>query len=174
MTDSRMGADDRLEIAEAVGGIMFHVDRRDWETAVSYLLPEVTTDYTSIFGGNPVRCSREELAEGWRTRLSGFDSKQHTVTQVLVEGSGTRASTVSNPRAFHWFDSDIWAFGGSYYHTLKKFDDSWLVGSLRVQMNCEVGDRSVRVAARRRMADQLGVSIDDVMLIGRSPSMKGT
>jgi hypothetical protein len=174
VTDIPLSAADRLDVAEAVGGIMLLVDMKDWDAILDHLLPEVATDYTSVFGGDPVTCSREDLLRGWSSRLPGFDATQHTVTQICVRGSGSQATTLSNLRAAHWIDGRIWAFGGSYHHTLSKIDNRWRIGSLRIAMYYEEGDRAVRAQAVERMAAQLGSSVDDVTVIGRSTTQAGT
>jgi hypothetical protein len=169
-----LSAADRLDIADAVGGIMLLVDMKDWAAILGHLLPDVTTDYTSVFGGEPVSCSREDLVRGWSSRLPGFDATQHTVTQVCVRGSGSQATTVSNLRAAHWIEGRIWAFGGTYHHTLTRTDHGWRIGSLRIAMYYEEGDRAVRAQAIERMAAKLGSTVDDLTLIGRGAQQVGT
>lgn len=159
---------DRLDIAEAVGGIMLHLDMRQWGTVASYLLPEVTTDYTSVHGRGVVQCTREELVEGWSLRLPGFDATQHTVTQISITATGAdSAATVSNLRAAHWVDGRCWAFVGSYHHTLRKVEEGWRIASIRIAMTQEEGDRGVWEAAVVRMAERAGMTVDEVNAIGR-------
>lgn len=169
-----LSADDRLDIVEVVGAVMLHLDRKDWDSVREALLPDVTTDYTSVFGGDPVTCSRDDLVRGWSLRMPGFNATQHTVTQVCVVGRGDAATTVSNLRAAHWVDGRVWAFGGSYHHTLRRTPDGWRVGSLRIVMTYEEGSRDVRAAALRRGAEASGTSTEEISLVGRSQSQVGT
>lgn len=171
---SALAIEDRLEIIDAVGGSMLHLDLKDWRRVLDYLMPQVTTDYTSVFGGDPVTCTRESLVEGWSSRLPGFDATQHTVTQTSVSGSSTRATTVSNLRAAHWVDGRIWAFGGTYHHELVKTSDGWRISSIRIKMAYEEGDRSVRLEALDRMTRRAGIPLDELTVLGRSPSQRGT
>ncbi len=46
-----LSAIDRLDVVEAVGGILLHVDGRDWDKAKALLLRQVTTDCTSVMAG---------------------------------------------------------------------------------------------------------------------------
>ena len=169
-----LSAEDRLDIMDAVGGIMLQVDVKDWDKVRRYLMPEVSTDYTSIFGGDPVTCDSDVFVQGLRSRLPGFDATQHIVTQISVSGSGDHAMTISNLRAAHWIESDIWAFGGAYRHTLTRTAEGWRIASLAIEMHYEEGDRAVRDAAVERMSARLGMSVEELTVIGRSQNQVNT
>lgn len=169
-----LSAEDRLDIMDAVGGIMLHVDVKDWEKVRSYLMPEVSMDHTSVFGGDPVTCDSDAFVQGLRSRLPGFDATQHTVTQICVSGGGDHAVTISNLRAAHWIESDIWAFGGAYRHTLTRTAEGWRIASLAIEMHYEEGDRAVRTAAVERMSARLGMSVEELTVIGRSQTQANT
>jgi hypothetical protein len=141
---------DQVAITHAVTGIGLYTDVRDWARVSSLMADQVTTDYTSVFGGQIVTTSREDLVGQWRTTFQGFDATQHQITNVSVNGGGDEASTLSHVRAIHWIDLRSWTVGGVYTHRLVRGPNGWQVASIAIQRLYEEGDRDVFDAASRR------------------------
>lgn len=142
-----LSADDRLDISEAVTGIGLFSDLHEWERVAALLADAVTTDYVSVFGGEPATVSRDELLGQWRSTLQGFDATQHLITNVAVTGSGDEAQTVSHVRATHWIDGQFWTVGGVYHHTLRRGGAGWQVNFMQIRRLYEEGDRAVLALA---------------------------
>ncbi|TIX03365.1 MAG: nuclear transport factor 2 family protein [Mesorhizobium sp.] len=104
--------EDKTAIAEAVAGIGLYADLREWNRVRSYFAARVTTDYTSLFGGEVATSDRDALIAQWQGLLPGFDATQHLITNIVVEGAGNDAVARSHVRATHWFDTRFWTGGG--------------------------------------------------------------
>ncbi|WP_367117758.1 nuclear transport factor 2 family protein [Mesorhizobium sp.] len=63
-------------------------DLREWNRVRSYFAARVTTDYTSLFGGEAATSDRDALIAQWQDLLPGFDATQHLITNIIVEGAG--------------------------------------------------------------------------------------
>ncbi|TIX56313.1 MAG: hypothetical protein E5V25_28305, partial [Mesorhizobium sp.] len=72
--------EDKTAIAEAVAGIGLYADLREWNRVRSYFAARVTTDYTSLFGGEVATSDRDALIAQWQGLLPGFDATQHLIT----------------------------------------------------------------------------------------------
>ncbi|RWP41367.1 MAG: nuclear transport factor 2 family protein [Mesorhizobium sp.] len=84
-------SEDKAAIAEAVAGIGLYADLREWDRVKSYFTTRVTTDYTSLFGGEAATSDRDALIAQWQGLLPGFDATQHLITNIVVEGAGNDA-----------------------------------------------------------------------------------
>ncbi|MER8699716.1 MULTISPECIES: nuclear transport factor 2 family protein [unclassified Mesorhizobium] len=73
----------------------------------------VTTDYTSLFGGEAATSGSDALIAQWQGLLPGFDATQHLITNIIVEGAGNDAVARSHVRAAHWIGARFWTVGGS-------------------------------------------------------------
>lgn len=148
---SPLSIEDRLEIMQAVGAVLLMLDLHEWDKVGPYLADEVIVDYRSIFGGEVAHHTRASLVELWRSRIPGFDSTQHQVTNVIVEGVGSRASTTSSIRACHRLGDGYWNFGGGYFHELVRTAEGWQIRAMTIRMTYEEGDRGIRAQALARM-----------------------
>jgi hypothetical protein len=132
--------EDRTAIAEAVAGIGLYADLREWNRVKSYLAARVTTDYTSLFGGEVATSDRDSLMAQWQDLLPGFDATQHLITNIVVEG------------ASHWIDARFWTVGASYLHRLVRTPEGWRVSAIAIRRLYEEGDRAVLTAAADRVS----------------------
>ncbi|TIU87986.1 MAG: nuclear transport factor 2 family protein, partial [Mesorhizobium sp.] len=137
--------------AEAVAGIGLYADLREWNRVRSYFAARVTTDYTSLFGGEVATSDRDALIAQWQGLLPGFDATQHLITNIVVEGAGNDAVARSHVRATHWFDTRFWTVGASYLHRLVRTPEGWRVSAIAIRRLCEEGDRAVLAAAADRV-----------------------
>lgn len=144
--------EDRNAIAEAVAGIGRYADLRDWNRVKSYLAVRVTTDYTSLFGGEVATSDRDSLIAQWQDLLPGFDATQHLITNIVVEGAGNDAVARSHVRASHWIDARFWTVGASYLHRLVRTPEGWRVSAIAIRRLYEEGDRAVLTAAADRVS----------------------
>ncbi|MES0028046.1 MULTISPECIES: nuclear transport factor 2 family protein [unclassified Mesorhizobium] len=143
--------DDRIAIAEAIAGIGLYADLREWDRVRSYFAARVTTDYTSLFGGEVTTSGRDALIAQWQGLLPGFDATQHLITNITVEGAGNDAVARSHVRAAHWIDGRFWTVGGSYLHRLVRTPEGWRVKAISIRRLYEEGDRAVLAAAAGRV-----------------------
>lgn len=145
-------AKDRIAIAEAVAGIGLYADLRQWNRVKSYFAARVTTDYTSLFGGEVATSDRDALVAQWQGLLPGFDATQHVITNIVVEGTDNDAIAHSHVRATHWIDTRFWTVGASYLHRLVRTPEGWRVSAISIRRLYEEGDRAVLAVAADRVS----------------------
>ncbi len=139
------------EITRSITDIAAGADRADWDRVRGAFTETVTTDYTSLWGGEPVTQAADDLVAGWSNFLPGFDSTHHMVTNhSIVSVDGAEAKAEADFTATHRIDEGLWVLGGRYSYTLEAVGDRWLVSSLTMTALWETGDRGlVGVAAER-------------------------
>jgi hypothetical protein len=104
-----------VSAADAVVTFFHDVDRRDWEAIRAGLADRVSTDYTSLFGGEPEELTADALVERWRGLLPGFDATQHLLGPLVVRGDRAEC----NVRAYHRLGDRVWLVAGRYTLTLR-------------------------------------------------------
>ncbi|RWO75156.1 MAG: nuclear transport factor 2 family protein [Mesorhizobium sp.] len=144
-------SEDKTAIAEAVAGIGLYADLREWDRVKSYFTTSVTTDYSSLFGGEAATSNRDALIAQWQGLLPGFDATQHLITNIVVEGAGNDAVARSHVRASHWIGARFWTVGANYLHRLVRTPEGWRVSAISIHRLYEEGDRAVLAAAADRV-----------------------
>ena len=135
-----------VRIVETITDIAAGADRHDWGRVRSAMSDEITTDYTSLFGGEPVTQPADELVKSWAAFLPGFDSTHHMVTNHTVTSAGADAATAeADFTATHRIGEALWVLGGRYRYRLGKSEAGWIVTSMTMQALWETGDRAALI-----------------------------
>jgi SnoaL-like domain len=89
-----------MDTATDVITTMFHaVDDLDWATVGRCCAPVLTTDYTSLWGGEPGRPSIDDVITDWGGMAPGFHSTQHRLGPfALIDASETLLTVGTNVR----------------------------------------------------------------------------
>lgn len=141
-------AEEQTGISKTITDIAAGADRHDWQRVRAAFADTVTTDYTSLWGGDPVTQSADDLVAGWSAFLPGFDVTHHMVTNyTLTALSHETATAQADFTATHRLDDSLWVLGGRYDYDLKKTADRWVVTSLTMTALWETGDRALVAAA---------------------------
>ena len=142
---------DPTEITRSITDIAAGADRGDWDRVRGAFAETVTTDYTSLWGGDPATQPADELVGGWSRFLPGFDSTHHMVTNHTITPVGDIfAIAGADFTATHRIEDTLWTLGGRYTYELEQSGDRWLVTSMTMTALWETGDRGlVGVAAGR-------------------------
>ncbi|MEW2916048.1 nuclear transport factor 2 family protein [Ruegeria sp. ANG10] len=144
---------DQTEITRTLTDIAAGADRHDWVRVRDALADTVTTDYTGLWGGEPVTQSADELIAGWAAFLPGFDVTHHMVTNhTVTELTDTTAKAEADFTATHRIEDGFWVLGGRYSYDMVKSDDRWLVTSMTMTALWETGDRALVAQAGERAA----------------------
>jgi hypothetical protein len=77
------------------------IDTRSWTELRVLLADEVTTDYTSLFGGDVMRQSGDALTAMWRQILSPLDATQYLTGAIDVQWRGAVAIAECIVRGYH-------------------------------------------------------------------------
>ncbi len=135
-----------VEIVESITSIAAGADRHDWDRVRAAMSDEITTDYTSLFGGEPVTQPADDLVKGWAAFLPGFDSTHHMVTNhTVTSASPNMATAEADFTATHRIGGALWVLGGRYIYRLDKSDSRWLVTSMTMHALWETGDRAALI-----------------------------
>ncbi|WP_422374433.1 nuclear transport factor 2 family protein [Roseibium sp.] len=144
---------DQTEITATLTDIAAGADRHDWQRVREAFADTVTTDYTSLWGGDPVTQPADELVAGWSAFLPGFDSTHHMVTNhTVMSETGTSATAEADFTATHRIGDGLWTLGGRYSYELERSDDRWKVTSMTMTALWETGDRGLVAKAGERAA----------------------
>ncbi len=147
-------AEQQADISTTITDIAAGADRHDWTRVRGAFSDTVTTDYTSLWGGDPVTQTADELVAGWSAFLPGFDATHHMVTNHTITSlSDTSATAQADFTATHRLDDGLWVLGGRYDYELEKSDNRWVVTSMTMTALWETGDRSLVAIAGQRAAE---------------------
>ena len=133
-----------------VGRIAHTIDTRRWADLRSLYADEVTTDYTSLFGGEAQRQSGDALIAGWRALLGALDATQHLVGPIDVRLDGDDATAECHVRGYHVRrgapGGDEWMVAGQWVIRALERDGRWRVTDMTLRTFYETGNRGVLTA----------------------------
>ncbi|GAA3845206.1 nuclear transport factor 2 family protein [Saccharothrix violaceirubra] len=155
MTDSGGAAvADRLDVVETCTRVLWHTDHREWEALVSVFADEVSLDYTSLNGGEPVTLPPDVIAGAWSQALGGYDSTHHLLTNHLVTVTGDAAVCTASFLATHRLASvlggSLWTLGGTYRFSLKRTAAGWRIDGMVMTAVWGDGNRDLPAQAAAR------------------------
>jgi ketosteroid isomerase-like protein len=134
------------DVRLAVGRFFRAVDTRDWDVVGELLADDVSTDYTSIFGGAPEVLAGTDLVRQWESLLPGFDATQHFLSELLP----TADSVVEcNVRGYHHLDGQTWMVAGWYVITVTP-DGPVRITGITITEIYETGSRDLLTRAETR------------------------
>ncbi|MBY6163488.1 nuclear transport factor 2 family protein [Mameliella alba] len=141
------------QISDLITDIAAGADRHDWPRVRAAFADTVTTDYTSLWGGEPQTQPAEELIAAWSGFLPGFEATHHMVTNHSVTPlDKNTARAEADFTATHRIDAALWVLGGRYTYELTKTEEGWKVRSLTMTALWETGDRGLVALAAERAA----------------------
>ena len=143
--------EDRQQIVDAITSVSAGADRHDWDRVRSVMADEITTDYTGLWGGEPVTQPADELVAAWAGFLPGFEMTQHLVTgHFITFNDDDSASAEADFQATHRIGDEFWVLGGRYEYAFVRKDAKWLVSSMTMIPSWETGDRALTAKAGER------------------------
>ena len=142
---------DRQAISDAITTLLHAIDRREWSGVRAALADQVTTDYTSLFGGFPRTQSAAELIDGWRGLLPGFDATQHLTGPIVADVSDDTARAHCAVTAIHRIARDHWTVSGHYDVELVRADRTWAIRAITFHKVFVLGDETLPAKARVRV-----------------------
>ena len=144
---------DEAGITHTLTDIAAGADRHDWDRVRGAFADVVTTDYSSLWGGEPVTQPAEALVAGWASFLPGFDATHHMITNHTITSlENGRATAEADFTATHRIDEGLWVLGGRYSYALEETEVGWRVTSLTMTALWETGDRGLVAIAGERGA----------------------
>ena len=130
-------------VRATVVAVAHHVDRKRWDDLRTLFAAEVDTDYTSLFGGEPRRQTRDALVEGWRGTLARVVT-QHLLGPVTLDVSDAAIRASCHVRGLHQVagapGGDLWEVLGHYEFVLTRGTDGWAVAALTLHTFLQTGN----------------------------------
>jgi hypothetical protein len=139
------------QVRQAVLALITNVDVRELDAAERRLAPQVRVDYTSLWGGQALLSTPEDVVDGWRSVILGFDATWHELGQIDVLINGATATAECDVDARHWLDGLVWRVRGRYRFRLQLMD-GWRVTAMALELAEETGDRRLVERATARAA----------------------
>ncbi|OIQ43012.1 MAG: hypothetical protein BM560_02200 [Roseobacter sp. MedPE-SWde] len=148
-----ISADTAQSISRAITDIAAGADRHDWTRVRDAFADSITTDYTGLWGGDPVTQPADDLVAGWAAFLPGFEITHHVVTNhTISELTDATVKAEADFTATHRIKDGIWVLGGRYSYDLVKDENDWKVTSMTMTPLRETGDRFLVAQAGERAA----------------------
>ena len=123
------------------------IDLREWETLRSVFADEITVDYTSYRGGDPVVMTADDWVAKAQRRFATMTATQHSMTNPRVDGSNATATCRMYVEAHHAAvidgQEEHCRIGGEYRDELRLNDGQWLITTLRLDVRWYQGNRNV-------------------------------
>lgn len=140
--------DIRTAVEQALAGLGWTLDRRDWDGARRHLDDTVRTDYTRVFGGEPQQQSGDELIAQWQGLLGRLAATQHLVANVRITSGedGTIRATANVVGTHVGTDDRIWTIGGWWDTELRRDGDHYVISAITLHPSWQTGDIGVMSA----------------------------
>jgi SnoaL-like domain len=146
---------DRIAIGDLINGLAFYSDQGEWDLLEAGYAESVTTDYSSLFGGEPQTQPRSAVIASLRGVMPGFDFNQHLITTPDIQmRDEDHAVARSYVRATHRLGTSAWVVGGYYTHELERRAGSWRITYVKFTLGYEEGDRALLARAVERASSR--------------------
>ena len=141
------------EVERTVRSVVHHIDRKRWAELREAFGTEVLTDYTSLFGGAPVRQAAELLIDTWRGAL-GAVVTQHLLGPIDVQLSAADSARAScHVRALHYSPRGLsgceWEVLGHYLFELRRDAGAFRIVGMTLETFHQTGNRQLLSEAQR-------------------------
>jgi hypothetical protein len=147
-SDANRETASRLAIIQAVNGVGFHADEKDWASCRALLAAVVELDYSSLIGGEPATVEASQVIANWKAVLDPVHATQHLITNHLVNFiTSSEATCLSHVQASHWHPGaaggEKWLLWGSYRHKLVRIDSVWLICAMKLTVKWQEGNKNL-------------------------------
>ncbi|WP_240360603.1 nuclear transport factor 2 family protein [Pyxidicoccus caerfyrddinensis] len=120
-------------VAEYGQAIDFGKDTGDWSRWVNVFTPQVTADYTRLFGGEPITIAREEMGKLGGDALAPYSRVQHATANTVRTHfkNATEAQVMAYADVGHFFSLNgvpqEWTLVIRYTHDVEKTAEGWRI-----------------------------------------------
>ena len=146
------------DITRVLNAFGLHTDTHRWDKLKALFAPEVTLDYTSLFGGEIQKMKAGDLVAAWSKVIPQFTSAQHLITNHLIDVTGDAAFAETQVAALHTLKdsalagNDAWTVGGRYEFKLRRIDGSWRIEAVKLIATRQSGNPELFKIAQARAA----------------------
>lgn len=147
---------DEAKIRSNINSFSALADQGAFEYLGRLFAPELTVDYTTLFGGEAQQVKRQKLMQQWAGFLPGFDATFHDLSNLSVSINGNQAHATVDFTASHWLGEEgFWAVSGEYEFGLQRSGNNWQITSVKLHRKAEQGDRDVLAKAPKLAVQNL-------------------
>ncbi len=133
---------DRTGIIDTCTRMAWYADRREWSRLAEVFADEVTLDYTSLNGGDPVTLTPAQIIGGWEEALGAYAATHHLLGNHLVTQDGDNAVCTATFQATHRKPDDtLWTLGGTYHFDLVRRAGGWRIAVVVLTADWSEGTR---------------------------------
>ena len=146
------------EITRVLNAFGLHTDTHRWNKLEALFAPEVTVDYTSLFGGSVQTTKAADLVAAWKKVIPQFTCAQHLITNHLIDVDGDSAFAEAQVAALHTMvepalaGKDAWTVGGRYEFKLRKLGGAWKIEAVKLIATRQSGNFGIMKIAQERAA----------------------
>ena len=168
-TTNEASAAEEAAIRDVVTGLFAATDARDWDRAASFFADSVRMDYSAL-GAEPATQSPEEVVEGWRQMLPGFERTAHhphnlavwVVPETTEEGAPARATATYDALAVHALEGRDWTVFAGYDSEFVKEGGRWKIARTRLSLYDQAGDTDLPALAAERVQGGQSYAAEDL------------
>lgn len=143
-------ADEQEAVRRVVADVAHFIDKKRWVELRSLYADQVSTDYTSLFGGTPQKQAGDALIAGWRGVLEKVQT-QHLLGPILVDSNGETATARCHVRALHRAtgapSGEQWEVLGHYVFTLARAGSNWKITAMTLETLLQTGNAKLLAEA---------------------------
>jgi hypothetical protein len=159
---------DRIAISDLVTSLAYAQDERSWDLFPQIFTSRVVVDLSSHLGSPPQEVAVEELADGARNALEGFDATDHVVSNIRIQLEGDVAHCRAYVLAYHHLQDapgpvNYCSMRGKWKLELIRTEGGWRIKKWAVGRTGPIdGDDSLyQVAASRVAGTEIGSKPSD-------------
>ena len=134
-------------VRSVITRLLHAIDARQWSALPALFTDDVTTDYTSLFGGEVEWQRADALIDNWQRLLTPLDATQHLLGPIDVRVQGPLAVAECHVRAYHVAEAAAggteWVVSGHYVFELLDDGGTWKVAKLTLQTFYQTGNRQL-------------------------------
>ncbi|MBP2334887.1 hypothetical protein JOF41_001065 [Saccharothrix coeruleofusca] len=123
---------DRITISDLVTSLAYAQDERGWDLFPRIFASQVVVDLSAHLGSPPREVAVEELVDGARNALEGFDATDHVVSNIRIDLEGDLARCQAYVLAYHHLRDapgpvDYCAMRGKWQLELIRTENGWRI-----------------------------------------------
>lgn len=134
-------------VLEAVANCL---DRGDYESLAELYSDHVEMDYTSLFGGEPNRKTREKQMMDWAEIFPGFDLSRHQLSEITIRIEEGIANASCMVKGQFFLGEKLWEVDGLYHFRLHKRSQHWRIFQHQFDVKSENGNGDILELAQAK------------------------
>ena len=144
-------------IINLINSLFVNVDKRNWEGAKALFADKALLDYTSLGATEALEKTPQEIIDGWKSTLPGFQHTLHRITNHQVQINGEEAECFCYGTAGHYLLEEneteaLWEVIGSYDFHLIRVNDVWKIDLMRLNFKWMEGNKDLPNSAEKKVS----------------------